>query len=415
MHVLFVHQNFPAQFGHIAHHLIRSRSWRCTFVSQTAPGDVGGIRKIQYTTAGGARSTSHYCSRTFENSIWHAHGVYEACKSQPDLRPDLIVGHSGLGPTLFLPELYPDVPIVNYFEYYYHAHDSDIDFRPEFPSLELNFLRARARNAMTLLDLANCRCGYSPTNFQRGLFPENLRHKIAVIFDGIDTDFYHRRPSVPRRVGDRVINDSTRIVTYVSRGLESMRGFDIFMRVAKLIHRDDPDVLFLIVGSDRVCYGGDERHIQHNTFREHVLAQDQYDLSKFVFTGLVAPTTLVDLFSLSDLHIYLTVPFVLSWSLLDAMACGCTILASDTAPVREVITDGENGLLADFFDVEGLASRALEVLRDPAAYRGMASRAASLINERYALDVTLPRLVDLFEQAQSGDQQTCPPGHYDLR
>ena len=133
MHVLFVHQNFPAQFGHIARHLIRSRGWTCTFVSKTPAGKVDGIEKVEYTTRGGARETTHYCSRTFENAVWHAHGVYEACKARPDLRPDLIVGHSGFGSTVYLPELYPDVPIINYFEFYYHPHQSDMDFRPEFP------------------------------------------------------------------------------------------------------------------------------------------------------------------------------------------------------------------------------------------------------------------------------------------
>ena len=142
MHVMFVHQNFPAQFGHIARHLIRSRGWTCTFVSKTPPGEVNGIRKIEYRTAGGARATTHYCSRTFENATWHAHGVYEACKADLDLRPDLIVGHSGFGSTVFLPELYPGVPIVNYFEFYYHPHQSDMDFRPEFPPAELDYLRA---------------------------------------------------------------------------------------------------------------------------------------------------------------------------------------------------------------------------------------------------------------------------------
>jgi hypothetical protein len=159
MHVLFVHQNSPAQFGHIACHLIRSRGWRCSFVSQTPAGGVDGIRKIRYHTAGGARQTTHYCSRTFENATWHAHGVYEACKAHPDLRPDLIVGHSGFGSTLFLPELYPGVPVINYFEYYYRPHGSDLDFRPEFRAQELDFLRSRARNAMILLDLINCRVG----------------------------------------------------------------------------------------------------------------------------------------------------------------------------------------------------------------------------------------------------------------
>jgi hypothetical protein len=163
MNLQFVHQNFPAQFGHIAQHLIRNLGWSCTFVSQTPAGKVGGICKIQYRTAGGARETTHDCSWTVENTTWHAHTIFEACKAERDLRPDLIVGHSGLGSTLLLPELYPDVPVVNYFEFYYHPHHSDMDFRPEYPAQELDFLRARSRNAMPLLDLVNCRAGYSPT------------------------------------------------------------------------------------------------------------------------------------------------------------------------------------------------------------------------------------------------------------
>jgi glycosyltransferase involved in cell wall biosynthesis len=402
MHVLFVHQNFPAQFGHVARHLIRTKKWPCSFASQTPPGEVDGIRKIQYRPAGGARQSTHYCSRTFENATWHSHAVYEACKAHPDVRPDLIVGHSGFGSTLFLPELYADVPVLNYFEYYYHPHGSDMDFRPEFRPQEIDFLRSHARNAMILLDLVNCRAGYSPTEYQRGLFPSDLRHKIDVIFDGIETDVFRRRGGVPRRVGDRVIPGSTRIVTYVSRGFESMRGFDLFMKAAKLIYQRHPDVLFVVVGSDRVCYGGDQKHIGQNTFRDHVLSQDHYDMSKFLFTGLVSVATLVDILSLSDLHIYLTVPFVLSWSLMNAMACGCTVLASDTAPVREMIVDEEHGLLVDFFDVEGLARRALEVLREPEAYRTLGWRASEMIRERYALDVTLPHLVRLMENTAAG-------------
>jgi glycosyltransferase involved in cell wall biosynthesis len=399
MHVLFVHQNFPAQFGHIARHLNRTLGWPCTFVSRTPAGVVDGIRKIAYDTRGGARETTHHCSRTFENAIWHAHGVYEACRAHPELRPDLVVGHSGFGSTLFLPELYPETPIVNYFEFYYHAHDSDMDFRPEFPPAELDFLRARARNAMLLLDLENCRRGYSPTRFQRDLFPEAYRGKIDVIFDGIETDVFRRRLDVPRRIGEMTIPASTRIVTYVSRGFESMRGFDIFMKVARAIYRRYPDVLFVAVGSDRVCYGGDEKHIRHKTFREHVMAQDDYDPGKFLFTGLLPVATLVDVLSLGDLHLYFTVPFVLSWSLMDALACGCTVLASDTVPVREMIEEGRNGLLRDFYDVDGFADRAIEVLRDPEAFGHLGTEAAERIRRDFAIDVTLPRLVRLFKES----------------
>jgi glycosyltransferase involved in cell wall biosynthesis len=158
-----------------------------------------------------------------------------------------------------------------------------------------------------------------------------------------------------------------------------------------------------VVGSDRICYGGDVKHIQHKTFCEHVLAQDTYDLSRFHFTGMVPVPALVDLLSLSDLHIYLTVPFVLSWSLLDAMACGCTVLASNTAPVREVVTDGKSGLLVDFFDVDGLAEKAVAVLRDPPSYRHLGECAAALVRDRYALGVTLPKLIAWFERTIAGN------------
>jgi glycosyltransferase involved in cell wall biosynthesis len=402
MHVLFIHQNFPAQFGHIARHLIKQAGWTCSFVSQTPAGVVDGIKKITYTNRGGARESTHYCSRTFENAIWHAHAVYDACKAHPDLRPDLIVGHSGFGSTLFLPELYAGVPIINYFEFFYHPHQSDMDFRPEFPPPEIDYLRARARNAMLLLDLENCRHGYSPTHFQQQLFPEVYRPKIDVIFDGIETDIFRRLDNVPRQIAGRSIPASTRIVTYVSRGFESMRGFDIFMRVAERIYQQFSDVVFIVVGSRRVCYGGDEKHIKHKTFYEHAMAQSSYEMDKLIFTGLIPVSTLAQVFSLSDLHLYFTVPFVLSWSLMDALACGCTVLASNTAPVREVIENGKNGLLCDFFDVEGFASQAVEVLRDPGAFRHLGTCAVDGIHRNYAIDVTLPRLTRLFEQATSG-------------
>ena len=398
MHILFVHQNFPAQFGHIASYLVRTGKFKCSFVSRTAPGVVGGIQKIRYEVKGGASRSNHYFSRTFENAVWHAWGVFEACRAQKTLKPDLIVGHSGFGSTLYLNELYRKAPVLNYFEYYYHTRGTDIDFRPEFPSRPADALRARTRNSMILLDLQNCTAGYSPTQWQRSLFPSEYQPKIECIFDGIDTTIFQRRLGVERKVGDRVIPPDTRVVTYVSRGFESMRGFDIFMRVAKKIYQENPRVVFLCVGSERTCYGNDLRHIKTKTFKEHVLQQDDYDLSKFIFTGLVPPRTLVDILSLSDLHIYLTVPFVLSWSLVNSLSCGCTVLASDTPPVREFITSGRNGFLEGFHDVDKLAERALEVLADPERYRPLGQAGANLVRQRYDLRKTLPKLVNLFQR-----------------
>jgi glycosyltransferase involved in cell wall biosynthesis len=402
MHIVFVHQNFPAQFGHIADYLSRHKGFRCTFVSEKPPGQVGGIERIQYRIRGGATERNHYCSRTFENAVWHTHAVYEALKARPDVRPDLVVAHSGFGSTLFLRELYR-CPIVNYFEYFYRATDSDMDFRPDFPSTELNRLRAYARNAMILLDLNNCDVGYSPTRWQRDCFPPLYHDKLRVVFDGIDTSIWNpsARPAGPRRVGDRVLPDDVRVVTYATRGMESMRGFDVFMKAAKKLCDRRKDVIFLIAGQDRVCYGGDEQVTGMKSFKDWVLAQDNYDLSRFVFLGLLPPAELAQLFAVTDLHVYLTVPFVLSWSLLNALACGATVLASDTEPVREMIEHERNGLLVNFFDADGLAETASRVLDAPGEYRRLGAAGAEMVRERYSLDVSLPQMLRLYEDARA--------------
>ena len=417
MHILFVHQNYPAQFGHVADHLARRLGWRCTFVSERPAGHVGPVERIQYQKRGGATAATHFCSRTFENCIWHTEAVFDALKARPDVRPDLVVGHSGFGSTLFLRELYGDVPIVNLFEYFYHPNDSDMDFRPDFPSTEAERLRARARNAMLLLDLDNCDLGYSPTRWQRDRLPNAYHEKVRVIFDGIDPAVWHPAPERPRRVGALDLPEGMKVVTYATRGMESMRGFDIFMRVADLLCRRRPDVLFVVAGQDRVCYGGDARVTGGLTFKQWVLSRGDYDLSRFRFVGLLPPTDLADLFRRSDLHVYLTVPFVLSWSLLNALACGATVLASDTGPVREVIEDGRNGLLADFFDVEGMADLAERVLDAPDDYRPLGRAGAELVLDRYSLATCLPQMIDLYEEAsrrpgpqRSGNVPSVTPG-----
>src|SRR2546427_6342442 len=368
MQILFVHPNFPAQFGPVLSRLSKRPEVECVFLSLNASGVKDGLRCIPFKVRGAATRATHYCSRTFENAVWHAHAVYEMCKAA-DLHPDLIVGHSGFGTTAFLRDLYA-CPIINYFEYYYHAQGADLDFRPDMPPQEIDVLRARARNAMILLDLEACDAGYSPTEWQWSLLPKAWAPKVDVIHDGIDTEFW-RRSHVPRRLGDEIIPDDVRVVTYVARGFEAMRGFDIFMRVANRIAATMRNVVFVVVGSDRICYGGDTAHIKTKTFREHVLRTEKPYLRRFRFVGLVPPPRLVEIFSLSDLHMYLTVPFVLSWSPLNALACECTLLGSKTPPVQEVIRHDEDGLLADFFDVDGFTDQALRVLKEPAQYRSL--------------------------------------------
>jgi glycosyltransferase involved in cell wall biosynthesis len=186
-------------------------------------------------------------------------------------------------------------------------------------------------------------------------------------------------------------------VTYVSRGMESMRGFDIFMKTANLICKRRRDVVFVVVGDDRICYGGDQDFIGQKSFKEWVLARDKYDLSRLILTGLIPPLSLAALFAISDLHIYLTVPFVLSWSMMNALACGTTVLASDTAPMREMIRDGENGMLVDFFDVEAQTELAVKVLDAPHDFKQRGQAGCRMIQERYSLDVCLQRMLALYE------------------
>jgi glycosyltransferase involved in cell wall biosynthesis len=396
MRVVFVHQNYPAQFGHIARELVAKHGWECYFVSERPPGRDAGVERIQYTLRGGATERTHFCGRSFENAIWHSHAVFEALKARPDIQPDLIVGHSGFGSTLFLRELYPSARLLNYFEYYYHPTNSDMDFRPDFPSREIERLRVRARNAMLLSDLENCDAGYSPTHWQRSRFPTVYRPKISVIFDGIDTSLWKPQEVPDRKIGSFQLPAGMKIVTYATRGMESMRGFDVFMKFAKRLGELRNDVLFVVVGQDRVCYGGDERITGSKSFKEWVLRQDQYDLSRFVFTGLLPPAELAKLFALTDLHVYLTVPFVLSWSLLNALACGAPVLASDTEPVREVIANGKNGVLTDFFDFERMVLLAQQLLGDADLCLKIRTQAIETVQSRYAFDICMSQLVKFY-------------------
>ncbi|MFT7485737.1 MAG: glycosyltransferase involved in cell wall biosynthesis [Candidatus Paceibacteria bacterium] len=399
MQVLFVHPNYPAQFGPVSKRLAARDDVQVTFLSRSTSGVQDGIRCLQFEPKGGATRATHYCSRTFENATWNAHAAFEKCHATTDLRPDVIVGHSGFGTTAFLGELY-EAPIVNLFEYWYLGRNTDMDFRPEFPPREIDYLRSKTRNAMIMLDLQECARGYVPTEFQRDLIPKMWHPKLEVLHDGIDTDYWTRRTR-PTSIAGVELPPGAPVVTFVSRGLEAMRGFDVFMRVAQRIAAVHPETRFLVVGGDRTHYGNDLRHIKEPTFREHVLATQAPDIPNLHFLGMVSPDVLVDVFSASDLHLYLTVPFVLSWSMLNAMSCSTVVLGSDTAPVREVIEDGVTGLLAGFDDLSALTEKALAVLANVAGFRTIAERARRQTVERYSLDTTYPQFCRLLDRVSS--------------
>lgn len=398
MHVMFLHQNFPAQFCYMAPRLANEHGWRCTFVTSKVEGQLPGVEKLVYTATGGATKSTHFCSRNFENCVHEAHAVFETLKPRRDIQPDLVVAHTGFGSSLFLPYLY-DAPIINFAEYFYRPIGGDIGFRPEMPVMEEALLRIKTKNAMIMLDLDNCDRAWTPTHYQRDYFPAEYRSKFDVIFDGIDTGIYYRRHNPERRLPNgQVVPSGTRIVTYVARGFERMRGFDIFMEVARRTYEQFPNVLFVVVGADSVHYGPDLAYTDKASFREEVLSSGKYDLSKFLFTGRVPEHDLAQILSLGDLHIYLTEPFIASWSLVDAMSCGAVVLASDQNCVREYIRPGENGLLKGFFDVEGLAAQAVDVLKDPAAFKPLSIAAQETVQQKYSVDVAMPKLKAFFEQ-----------------
>src|SRR5712671_2750512 len=314
MHVLFVHPNHPGQFGHIAEQLQRQPGWRCTFVTAAPGSGDDGVERVVYQPAAVAKPGTHFCARTFENAVGNCDGVYQALSARPDIRPDLVVGHGGFGTTLFSKELYPDVPVVNLVEHYYHPHGplSDIDFRKDLGwKIEPEtYQRARCRNAMVLLDLQNCDAAYAPTAFQKSLFPAEYEQRIRVLFDGVDRAIYHGHgdrlracTGGRRKVAGVELGAATRVVTYVSRGFESMRGFDIFVRAAKLIAAEHRDVVFFVVGADRIAYGGDMEHIgDQPSFRAWAMARHEVDGSQLVFTGRLPRQQLALLLAASDLH-----------------------------------------------------------------------------------------------------------------
>ncbi len=410
MHVLFIHQAFPAQFGRLALELAKVHGWRCSFLIEdlsTCPTPTREmlerleIHKLVIPADDRDNRPTPW-PQIYGKFLALCRSVFEGIRSRPGLRPDLVVAHGGRGaPTPFLPEVV-DCPIINYCEYYFAKRRSDISFRVDLPpAAEVAPFFPKCINAPVLMGLVNADAGYSATEFQRNTFPERFRSKIEVHFDGIDTHLYRPRKKVPRVIGGRTIPPDTKVVTFVARGLESVRGFDIFLKVARRIARARPDVVFAIAGTEHIYYGWDALHTGQASFKAWAESRIDNDPSRFLYLGHIEPENLAELLCLSDLHLYLTVPFVLSWSLINAMSCGCVVLGSDTPPVREVIEPGKTGLVEPLFDADRLAETALKVLDDPAEYRPLGKAARAVIQEKYSLETCVPKLKDYFERVAS--------------
>ena len=402
MHVLFIHRAFPAQFGHAALELTRRYGWKCSFLVEhlsrcPSPSPEMLERLHLHLLPGPAEGSPPPWPQNLGHALERARAVAEAVRTRPELQPDLVVGHGGLIPTLLFREVL-DCPIVDFCEYYFGLWGRDLTYRLDLPPAEPAPFFPRCVNAAALLSLEACGAAYAPTRWQRDSFPERFRPKIAVHRDAIDLDLY-RPGSPPRDVAGHRLPADARVVTYTARGLESMRGFDLFLRAAREIGRRRSDVVFVVVGEEATHYGWDLLHTGGPTFKQWALGRGNYDLSRFLFLGHVEPATLADVLRRSDLHIYWSVPFVVSWSLLDAMASGCVVLAADTPAVREVIEPNVNGLLEPFFDVEGFVDTACRVLADPAAFRPLGWAARRRMEEEYGADATLAGFKTFLERA----------------
>lgn len=356
MNVVFIHQNFPGQFRHIASALAAEPANHVLSISQPQAPGLPGVRNITYRPARKVTLEIHPYLISTEAGILNGQSVARvllALKASGFV-PDVVVAHAGWGEALFVKDILPDTRLIGFFEFFYRSTGADVNFDPEYPTDLDGILRLRTRTAIHLLALEAADAGITPTHWQKSVFPAEYHHKLHVIHEGIDTDRITPLAGCTLALPDgRTLGDRDEVVTYVARNLEPYRGFHIFMRAVEHICRRRPNAHVVIVGGDDVSYG---QHLPGGeTYRTHLLKEVTIDPARVHFLGRIPYTQYLTVLRISSVHVYLTIPFVLSWSMLEAMAAGCTVIASDTSPVREVIRHGENGLLFNFEKPEAVA------------------------------------------------------------
>lgn len=386
---LFIHQNFPGQYKHLIRHLADDPDNTVYFISQPNPNWMQGVIKLVYYPDLAAPIQCHRYTVDFEVAVRHGEAVATSLgmlKAQ-GVTPDIIIGHSGWGETLFVKDVYPDTPLLSYFEFFYHHAGADADFDPEFPGGPDDSGRLRMRNAVNLLSLEATDWGNAPTRWQQSLYPPEMRPRISVLHEGIDTGAIKPDATAWLQIdrGGLRLTALDEVITYVARNLEPYRGFHIFMRAIPEIQRLRPNAHILIVGGDDVSYGCPLPPGQ--TYRQKMLREmaGRIDFGRVHFLGQLPYDSYLSVLQISSAHIYLTYPFVLSWSFLEAMSAGCAMIGSATAPVQEVIRDGENGLLVDFFSTSEVADAVDRVLSDPGRMANMRANARATVVDRYDL------------------------------
>jgi glycosyltransferase involved in cell wall biosynthesis len=402
--VLFLHQNFPGQYKLLARTLAELGNYKVVALGQKAPfgADFGPIEYEAYTAG------PHYDADLFPPLTFFSEQVRRGDivrwrlvdLKQQGFEPDLCFVHPAWGEALFIKDVFPNTKIVSYLEYYYRGQDSDLDFDAEFQVPSVDFHYVSLRNLPMLQAAALSDRLVSPTRWQADTFPVPLRNRITVLHEGIDTDVARPGQAQPLSLpSGETLAPGQILITFVARSMEPYRGFHSFMRALPTLQALLPDAHFAIVGKEQPSYGRKPKG--GGTWQQLLLKEvgPSLDHSRIHFLGTLPYGRLINLFRLSTVHVYLTYPFVLSWSLLDAMATGCTIVGSATDPVREVIRDGENGVLVDFFDVQALAHAVAALAQDPARRQTLALAARQTVVEHYDFKtVTWPAFERLIQE-----------------
>ncbi len=407
MKILFIHQNFPGQYRALAP-IVRGLGHDVRALSQRKMSEYSGIQNFVYDIRRSSTKNIHPWLTNTETAVIRGEAVAQALMQfvQSGWVPDLIIGHTGWGELMFVKQVLPSTPVIAYCEYYYLAEGADMGFDPEFPTRRNDFsFSTQVRNLHLLSSGLNADVGISPTHWQASLFPDVVKSRIQVIHDGINTQQLKPNSEASVQLGDGlVLRKGDEVVTFINRNLEPMRGYHQFMRALPEILNRRPNAHVVIVGGDEVSYGqklNPDQPSHKQVFLDEVKAQ--LDASRVHFVGKVPYSVLIDLLQVSAAHVYLTYPFVLSWSMLEVMSLGALVIGSATAPVQEVIKHGQNGLLVDFFSPQQIADTVCAVLSRPKDYEHLRVAARQTVVTQYDFStVCLPRHLELINRYLKG-------------
>lgn len=411
MKIVFVHRRGAGQFRFLAQHLAE-RGAEVAIVCEKPDTPVPGVRFVTHAGVPMRAGAVPGHLAVADEYAQHADRVAETLEKmqRSEGAPDLVVGHIGWGGLLFVKDVLPRTPALGYCEYYFQPHGGDIGFDPSEPVTIAELGRARLRNMVQRSTLEDIEAGISPTAWQRSRYPAPLRPRIAVCHEGIDVGLCRPDGAARYRLPNgRILSAGDPVVTYVARSLEPYRGFPQFMKAAARVAETRKDAVFVVAGDDGVSYG--RPHPSGRSWRAVMMEETGIDSDRIFFLGSVDHAALIRLFQVSAAHVYLTVPFVLSWSLLEAMACGCNIVGSSTAPVTEVISDGRNGVLADFWDADAVAALVIASLAHPDAARDRRQAARATIVQRYRRGDCLNRQVNLLGRVITGEVNAGAGGY----